>query len=312
MILEEAGDLKSYELIDSGDGYRLERFGDYVLSRPDPAVLWKKSLSQSEWNKADAEYLRSEEDRGEWNIHTNVPERWLMNYEFLNAGKKDAISFYAKLTPFKHTGVFPEQEANWKFICENLAAYSEHPTNSASREANEPIKILNLFGYTGIASVLCAKFENVKVTHVDASKPSIGWAQENMTTSNLSEDSIRWILEDALKFVKREVRRGAKYQAIIMDPPAFGRGAKGEVWKFNEQLPELLKECVQLIDPKDFKFVIINAYAVSVSSLLLNNMLQDFAAEAQIKNPSYDYGELVLKQRDGKLLSTGIFGRLKI
>lgn len=304
MILEEVGDLQSYELIDSGDGYRLERFGDYVLSRPDPAVLWKKTLSESEWNKADAEYLRSEEDRGAWKIHTNVPERWLMNYEFLNAGKKDKISFYAKLTPFKHTGVFPEQEANWKFICDNFS-------KDKDTKRTEPIKVLNLFGYTGIASVLCAKFENVKVTHVDASKPSIGWAQENMIASGLPEDSIRWILEDALKFVKREARRGTKYQAIIMDPPAFGRGAKGEVWKFNEQLPELLKECVQLIDPNDFKFVIINAYAVSVSSLLLNNLLQDFAVEAQIKNPSYDYGELVLKQRDGKLLSTGIFGRLK-
>ena len=306
MILEEEGNLQSYELIDSGDGYRLERFGDYILSRPDPAVLWKKSLPQSEWNKADAVYIRGIEDRGEWKIYTNVPERWLMNYESQNSSKKDSISFYAKLTPFKHTGVFPEQEANWKFICENLSK------PIASGDVNEPIKILNLFGYTGIASVLCAKFENTKVTHVDASKPSIGWAQENMKASGLPEDSIRWILEDALKFVKREARRGVKYQAIIMDPPAFGRGAKGEVWKFNEQLPELLKECVQLIDPHNFRFVIINAYAVSVSSLLLKNMLQDFAVEAHIKNPSYDYGELVLKQRDNKLLSTGIFGRLKI
>jgi 23S rRNA (cytosine1962-C5)-methyltransferase len=305
MILEEIGQLEGYELVDSGEGMRLERFGEYLLTRPDPAVLWKKSLPESEWKKADAEFTRSVEDKGSWNIRGKVPEKWLMNYQPAEAQNKtnSEISFYAKLTPFKHTGVFPEQVTNWNFISKQLAAKND--------DAKE-IKLLNLFGYTGISSVLAAKL-GAQVTHVDASKPSIGWAQENMLASGLPENSIRWILDDALKFVKREVRRGAVYDAIIMDPPAFGRGAKGEVWKFHEQFPELLSEVVKLVNPESFKFIIINAYAVSVSSLLLKNMLEDFASEAKLGAAAkIDYGELVLEQSNKLKLSTGIFGRLYI
>jgi 23S rRNA (cytosine1962-C5)-methyltransferase len=168
---------------------------------------------------------------------------------------------------------------------------------------------LNLFGYTGIASVLAAKL-GCTVTHVDASKPSIGWAKENMTASGLGDDAIRWILDDCLKFVKREARRGSKYDAIIMDPPAFGRGAKGEVWKFNESLPELFEILPEITSP-EFRFLIVNAYAVSVSSLLLNNMIEDFAATSKIEKYNVEYGELVLAPKgDGKKISTGLFGRL--
>lgn len=291
MIKEEIGQLKGYELIDSGDGYRLERFGDYVLSRPDPGVLWKKSLPDSEWNKADAEFIKKgeSEDKGGWKKNTDVPEKWVMEY--------GDIKFNVELSPFKHTGVFPEQEANWNFITEKVK-------NWQKKNLGKKMRVLNLFGYTGIASVMCSKL-GCEVTHVDASRPSITWAKENMLLSGLPEDAIRWILDDCAKFVKREVKRGAEYDGVIMDPPAFGRGAKGEVWKFGEDLPKLLDD-VQKILAKDFSFLIVNAYAVSVSSLLLKNLLLPFGREENI-----EYGELVLKQKsDGKLLSTGIFGRV--
>ena len=292
MILEEQGNLKDYELLDTGDGYRLEKFGDFVLQKPDPAVLWQRSFSEDEWDKADARYTKSGEEKGNWKVsNPNMPEKWILQYQIPKTHQ--SISFYAKLNPFKHTGIFPEQEANWNFI--------------ASKLTNRKLKVLNLFGYTGIASVLASKL-GALVTHVDASKPSLAAAKENMLLSGLPEDSIRWILDDAVKFVKREVKRGAKYDAIILDPPAFGRGAKGEVWKFNEDLPELLKQ-LQLLCSDEFSFLVINAYAVSVSSLLLKNLLDDFAKP--LKTKTVDYGELVLKEKSSKrLLSTGIFARL--
>jgi 23S rRNA (cytosine1962-C5)-methyltransferase len=290
MILEEYSVPNEYELLDSGEGERLERFGEVVLIKPDPAVLWKRSAESSLWQSASAVYQKKEEDRGDWQLNGPVPEKWLMHY-----GKdKSAISFYARLTPFKHTGVFPEQAANWDFITEQVS------------KRKEKLRVLNLFGYTGIASVLCAKL-GCEVTHVDASKPSISWAKENMLASGLAEDSIRWILDDCLKFIKREVKRGNKYDAIIMDPPAFGRGAKGEVWKFNEDLPALLENTRQIV-AENPAFVIVNAYAVSVSAVLLKNMLEDFSQG--MKDAEISYGELILKQNNGRLLSTGIFGRL--
>lgn len=276
MILEETSHLDGYELLDSGDGYRLEKYGPYTLARPDPGVLWRRSRPAL-WENADAVF----EDSG-WRMKTKTPKAWLMKY--------NNISFYAKLSPFKHTGIFPEQAANWDFIAKNSAG------------ANK-LKFLNLFAYTGIASVLAAKI-GWQTTHVDASKPSITWAKENMLASGLPEDAIRWIYEDCLKFVKREARRDNKYDAIILDPPAFGRGPKGEVWKFGEDMPGLLTTISQLLSP-DFRFLIINAYAVSVSSLLLKNMLEDLDTKRKI-----NYGELVLKEKTGRQLSTGIFARL--
>ena len=316
MILEEIGHLPGYELIDSGEGYRLERFGDFVLSRPDPAVLWARSQPESIWQKADAIFTKHGEqadEKGAWKKNSKVPEKWLMDYELpgsLIGGLpgsaqtgKNKISFYVQLTPFKHTGVFPEQVANWNFIVEQIGAVKAGGHGSMVKQP-ERIKFLNLFGYTGIASVLAAKL-GAEVTHVDASRPSLNWANENMLASGLPKDAIRWILDDVLKFVKREVKRGKTYDAIILDPPAYGRGAKGEVWKFNEDLPKLLEEIKKIISP-DFKFLIINAYAVSVSSLLLKNLLADFGLPVK----KIDYGELVLKEKSGRELSTGIFARL--
>lgn len=276
MILEEASNLEGYELLDSGEGYRLEKYGEYVLARPDPGVLWKKS-SPKLWERADATF----ESSG-WQMKTKMPKAWLIHYR--------DISFYAKLSPFKHTGIFPEQAANWDFISNNSAGAGK-------------LKFLNLFAYTGIASVLAAKL-GWETTHVDASKPSLTWAKENMLASGLPENAIRWIYEDCLKFVKREARRGNKYDAIVLDPPAFGRGPKGEVWKFGEDMPELLNTVAAILSP-NFKFLIVNAYAVSVSSLLLKNMLEDLGTKQKI-----DYGELVLKQKNNRSLSTGIFARL--
>ncbi len=296
MIKEEVGELPGYELLDSGDGYRLEKFGDFVLQKPDPAVLWQRSLTESEWQKADAIFAKSAADeigeRGNWQVvNKEMPIQWILKYPIPKSD--NTISFYAKLNPFKHTGIFPEQAANWSFITEQL-------------QNKRDIKFLNLFGYTGIASVLAAKL-GAKVTHVDASKPSITAAKENMLLSGLPEDSIRWILDDATKFVRREATRGNTYDAIILDPPAFGRGAKGEVWKFNEDLPILLNE-LKKICSADFKFIIINAYAVSVSALLLKNLLEDFSKDIKIK--TVDYGELILKEKTGRMLSTGIYSRL--
>lgn len=316
MFLEEIGNLPGYELIDTGQGARLERFGDFILDRPDPAVLWQRALPESEWQKAVARYVKSGEERGKWQQLKRsgvLPEKWLMHFK-PEAGDGDKtggaaaqpeISFFAQLTPFKHTGIFPEQAANWNFIARILADHK------AAGPAKPQIKFLNLFGYTGIASILAAKL-GAEVTHVDASKPSITWAKENMLASGLREDAIRWILDDSLKFVKREAKRGKTYDAVLLDPPAFGRGAKGEVWKFNEDLPKLLKE-LQNIVAADFKFLIINAYAVSVSALLLKNLLEDFQPQGKIAPArKIDYGELILKEKSARArqLSTGIFARL--
>jgi len=328
MILEEITKWSGYELLDSGDGERLERFGDFVLRRPDPGVLWHRSLPEADWLKANASFRKrggaaaadkhaaadkvanpdDGEDKGNWQNGVGgaaaVPEKWLMHFSGVKSAPAADISFYAKLTPFKHTGVFPEQAANWEYIAGWISGYA------AAKPAGPPLKLLNLFGYTGVASVLAAKL-GAEVTHVDASKPSISWAKENMLASGLPEDAIRWIFDDCLKFVKREVKRGKTYDAIILDPPAFGRGAKGEVWKFSEDLPKLLAEIQKIISP-NFQFLIINAYAVSVSALLLKNLLEDLKLPKKAPQWQVDYGELVLKENNprGRELSTGIFARL--
>ncbi len=387
---------KKFDSVQDADaeGYRLERFGDFILARPDPAAIWEKELPQSEWEKADAFFARaknaanfapevsasngaaSDATKGKWILKREIPEQWLLHFL---TGTPLEISFYARLAPFKHTGIFPEQSANWNFIVEQAKRIesrkqmarqnfaedslensledssknaSENPLknsaqNSAKNSSENPsktsfenFKVLSLFGYTGIASALCAKI-GWEVTHVDASRPSISWAKENMLASGLPGDSIRWILEDALKFVKREARRGAKYNAFILDPPAFGRGAKGEVWKFNEDLPKLMFALREIsAPPEEFEFAIVNAYAVSAPSLLLKNLLDDFARgiglevgadqstisnhnaafldtaalanTVEAKKAVIDYGELILRQSSNpkRLLSTGNFGRL--
>lgn len=270
-----------YELLDSGNIKRLERFGKFIISKPDPQAIWKPNLSQSDWDKADATYL---EDKKSWNTN-KVPGKWQLSYKNIN--------FFAKLTSFKHTGVFPEQVLNWEFI-ENLI-----------KKTNRQINVLNLFGYTGIASLVCAA-NGAKVTHVDGSKPSISWARENQELSGLTDKPIRWILDDAVEFTAREARRGNSYDAIIMDPPVYGHGPNGETWDFNKSFPALLENCKKILSPTPL-FIIVNAYAISSSSLMLANMLEDYL---ELPKEQIEFGELALQEKSrNRLLSTGIFAR---
>jgi 23S rRNA (cytosine1962-C5)-methyltransferase len=268
---------QDYELLDSGNGLRLERFGQYIISKPDPQAIWQPHLSPVEWDKADAKYLESG-----WS-QNNLPEKWPLAFQ--------NIKFYAKLTPFKHTGVFPEQVLNWEFIEDKIS------------KAQKPVNFLNLFGYTGIASLVAAK-AGAKVTHVDGSKPSITWARENQTLSGLLDKPIRWILDDATEFTAREARRDNVYDAIIMDPPVYGHGPNGETWDFNQSFPKLLENCKKILSPNPV-FVIVNAYAISSSSLMLVNTMEDYLG---LNKENIEYGELALEQKsNGRLLSTGLF-----
>lgn len=268
-----------YELLDSGEGRRLEQFGEYVLDRPDPEVLWKKSLSEEEWKKADAKFERK------WTVRTKVPEKWQI--------ASNGLKFWLKLTPFKHTGIFPEQEWQWKYIDEII------------QSSDKPLKLLNLFAYTGVATMFAAR-GGAAVTHVDASKPAITWANENRTLNGLVNAPIRWIVDDALLFINREIKRGNKYDAIIMDPPVYGHGPTGKPWDFNKDFPRLLSSCKELLSGKPL-FVLVNAYAVSTSATTLSNTLVD-----QFKNlgGKIENGELTLKEKSaGRILSTGIWAR---
>lgn len=281
--IDTLGDLQDYELIDSGDQQRFERFGSYKIIRPDPQLIWQPALSEKEWMKADAYFRKESENRGQWETQKAMPDKWLMQY--------DGLKFYAKLSPFKHTGVFPEQAIHWKWMKELI------------EKAGRPINVLNLFAYTGISTLACAA-AGASVTHVDASQPTIGWARDNQTASGLSDKPIRWILDDVVKFVQRDVRRGKKYDAIIMDPPVYGRGPKGETWSFNVSFPSLIADCQQLLSNNPL-FFLVNAYAISSSALTLNNVLADYLPKGKM-----ECGELCLKEKSaGRLLSTGIFSR---
>lgn len=282
-----------YKLLDSGDGKRLEKFGKYILSRPDPQAIWKPNLPESEWKKANAVFQKTEGEKGKWIKKGPVDEKWKMKWE--------DISFYCKLSPFKHTGVFPEQAVHWGWIAENIKFPMSNDKFQMKKTAPN---ILNLFGYTGIASLVAAK-AGAKVTHVDASFPAIGWARENQKSSGLEEKPIRWILDDAIKFCERELKRGVRYDGIIMDPPIYGHGPKGEKWDFEQSFPKLMKICRQLLNDRPL-FVIINAYAISSSAIMLENVLKD-----QLKDlgGKIECGELALEEKSGRLLSTGIFAR---
>ncbi len=275
----------NYELIDSGDGRRLERFGDYILDRPDPQIIWKKTLTPARWNEADAVF------RDRW-INKNVPEKWVMEH--------GGVKFWAKLAPFKHTGVFPEQAEQWEYINNQIS-------KSANSDANrdKQINVLNLFAYTGIATLFAAK-AGAKVTHVDASKPAITWANENRDLNGMQAYPIRWIVDDAIKFTEREVKRGVKYDAIIMDPPVYGHAPNGEPWDFNKDFPRLLDNCKKILSDKPL-FVLVNAYAISSSSITLANTLQGAFGNL---GGTIENGELTLKETSaGRLLSTGIWAK---
>lgn len=281
---------QDYELLDSGDGEKLERFGQFILVRPDPQIVWSKSLPPSDWDQAHASFIRTHQDRGQWQIRGKLPEEWQMQWR--------DITSVVKLSPFKHTGVFPEQSAHWQWFRTLLE-------NQKVQQPDYQPHILNLFGYTGLASMVVAK-TGAMITHVDASRAAIGWAKKNQAASGLDEKSVRWILDDVMKFVNREVKRGKKYDGIIMDPPVYGHGPTGEVWEFKTSLPQLLKQCQQLLVDQPL-FVLINAYAVSTSAVTLGNVLTEMMSGHQ---GQVEIGELALQQtHDQKLLSTGIWAR---
>ncbi len=280
-----ADDWNDYELLDSGDGYKLERFGDYRFLRPDSQAYWKPMSPIETWN-ADAHFSgRDGEEMGRWQFKRPVPESWPMSW--------GRIKFYARCTPFRHLGLFPEQSVHWRWCADKIRASSHQP------------KILNLFGYTGLASLVCAE-AGAHVTHVDASKKAINYARENQALSGLEEAPIRWIVEDALKFVEREIRRGNKYDGIILDPPKHGRGPNGEVFKLEEQMFELLDNCAQLLSQNPL-FIVATIYAVRLSFISLENTMKDVIAK---KDGHFEAGEMALiNEKANRLLPTAIFAR---
>ncbi len=274
-----------YELIDSGNGEKLERYGNYILSRPDPQALWNKNMTEAEWESADAYFFREGERSGWKKNNKEMKNEWFVSF--------DDLKFNIKPTAFKHTGVFPEQEQNWKWIKEKV------------KNSGRPIKILNLFGYTGGAT-LAGLSVGAEVTHVDGSKPSVEWAKENAEISELSKKPVRWLIDDARKFVKREIKRGGKYDGIIMDPPAFGRGGKGEIWKIETDLKDLLDDCSQILSDNPL-FFLINGYASGYSSVAYYNLIKPVFEKY---NGAFEIGELTIEESKSKrLLSCGIFAR---
>ena len=250
-------DFNDYELIDADNGERLERWGDILLIRPDPQIIWQEGRKDPRWEKAHAVYHRSASGGGYWEPLKSVPDVWTVSYR--------GISFRLKPMGFKHTGLFPEQAVNWN-LAEDLI-----------RAENRPISVLNLFAYTGGATLACLH-AGASVTHVDASKGMVQWAKENAAVSGLADRSVRWLVDDCLKFVKREIRRGNTYDAIIMDPPSYGRGPNGEVWKLEQQLGELLGETAKLLS-ENAAFFLLNSYTGGLSPTVLNYMVETSVAK---------------------------------
>lgn len=282
-----------YELIDSGDFEKLERFGRYITRRPEPQAIWHKSLSEEEWRRlAHASFMRisssKSDERGEWQRKPSMPDRWIVEYNYKDMHLKMRLG----LTSFKHVGIFPEQAANWNYIYDRIEVLKA--------DGSTP-KVLNLFAYTGGAT-LAARAAGADVTHVDSVKQVVTWSRENMEYSGL--DGVRWIVEDALKFVNREVRRGNRYDGIILDPPAYGRGANGEKWVLEENIGEMLECCAKLLDPER-GFLVLNLYSMGLSALLSRTALrQAFGSTGEEQS-----GELYFSDRHGKELPLGTFCR---
>ncbi len=275
-----------YELIDMANGEKLERWKDIVLIRPDPQIIWKNKTSPKAWEKADAIYKRSKTGGGAWEYKHKLPLSWQVKYKNL--------TFNIKPMGFKHTGLFPEQAVNWDWMIDKI--------NSAKRE----IKVLNLFAYTGGATCACLSV-GASVCHVDSSKGMTTWAKENVEASGLKDKKVRYIVDDVLKFVNREIRRGNKYDAIIMDPPSYGRGANGEVWQFEENIYELVETCKEVLSD-DPLFFLINSYTTGISAKVLENILS-LTVEKKYKG-KLSSGEVGLPMKNSSLvLPCGIYGR---
>lgn len=276
----------SYECLDAGNGEKLERWGNIILRRPEPQAMWPV-VKSSNWEEVSGFYHRSKDGGGSWEFKEKLPEFWKISY-------KD-LTFKVSPTNFKHTGLFPEQATNWDFMMDKI------------KNANRPIKVLNLFAYTGAATVACSKAGADLVVHVDASKGMVNWAKENAILSGIENNYIRYIVDDCLKFVEREIRRGNKYDAIVMDPPSYGRGPSGEVWKLENNLENLVLKCSELLSD-DPLFFLINAYTTGISSTVLYNILK-LTIEKKF-NGSVDCGEIGLPiTKNNLVLPCGIYGR---
>jgi len=278
-------DWSDYALLDSGDGAKLERFGQYTLVRPEQQAIWHRRLPAERWEAADAVFEKGAGESGAWIRRRPIPERWEMGY--------DGVRFWARLTGFRHTGVFPEQAVHWRWIADAIA------------RAQRPVRVLDLFAYTALTSLFAAR-AGAQVTYVDASRPALTWARENQDVASMSAYPIRWLLDDAIKFVRREARRGSTYDALVMDPPVFGRGPKGEIWRFYESLPILLDLCAQVLSDRPL-FVLINAYAIDVSSVTLANLLGDLT---EGRGGTIEAGELGLQEQNAaRILPSGMYAK---
>ena len=286
--------IPDYELLDTGEGEKLERFGRYVVRRPEPQAIWRKSLPTSEWLKADASFLRDtkSEERGEWKLKPEMPSRWMVRFNY----KDMHLSMRLALTSFKHVGIFPEQAANWEFIYDTIQDL--HGKVSTDRP-----KVLNLFAYTGGAT-LAARAAGADVTHVDSVKQVVTWSRENMETSGL--DGVRWIVEDATKFVEREVRRGNKYHGIILDPPAYGRGANGEKWVVESDICHMLESCAQLLEGEN-AFLVLNLYSMGLSSMLARTAVHQAFGAPKMEQ----MGELYFEDGSKKQIPFGTYYRFR-
>ena len=282
--MDVANNWKDYEILDMANGEKLERWGNVVLIRPDPQIIWKNKSFPEKWNKANARYNRSSSGGGAWKYNSKVPENWQIKY-------KDLV-FNIKPMGFKHTGLFPEQAVNWDWMISKI--------QNAKRE----IKVLNLFAYTGGATVACS-YAGASVCHVDSSKGMTTWAKENIGASGLKDRPVRFIVDDVVKFVNREIRRNNKYDAIIMDPPSYGRGTNGEVWKFEDNISDLVELCSKVLSDKPL-FFLINSYTTGISSTVLENILRLNIK----KDGKFSHGEIGLPMTNSKLiLPCGIYGK---
>lgn len=275
---------KNYQLLDSGEGEKLERFGPYLFVRPEPQAMWLKKLDEKEWQKADAVFKRSGQD-GQWIFNTKLPASWTIEL--------CGLKLIVKPTSFKHLGVFPEQMSNWQWFGDLI------------KKSKRQISVLNLFGYTGAATLFAAK-AGAEVCHVDASKKAVEWGKENAIVSGLQNKKIRWIVDDALKFTAREIRRGRKYDAIIMDPPVYGHGPSGESWKLEKDFYLLMKNCRELLSDQPL-FILLNGYVMGYSAISYQNALQSVVDNLEGK---MEIGELTIKEENSdRLLPAGIFVR---
>ena len=281
-----ANEWKDYKILDMADGQKLEKWGDVILSRPDPQIIWKDKSFPEKWKEINATYHRSSSGGGSWEFNKKMPKQWQIKY-------KD-LTFNIKPMGFKHTGLFPEQAVNWDWMI-----------NKIKSSGRKDVKVLNLFAYTGGATVACS-YAGASVCHVDSSKGMVAWAKENIASSGLSDRPVRFIIDDVTKFVQREIRRGNKYDAIIMDPPSYGRGKNGEVWQFENNISDLVELCREVLSD-DPLFFLINSYTTGISSKVLENIIY---LKLKLKKGKISSGEIGLPMKDSSLvLPCGIYGR---